>query len=970
MHSKYKYFFSLLLIFNIQLAVAQQIDKKFSPVIQGKPYVFDHAVQNDGKVLLCGNINSVDSTFTSNIIRINSNGSLDSTFNSPKLDSKIISSIYSVGDSLIFISSYQGGAWILNNKGDIIENYSNGIRLIPAKDAYYLQTSPDLHIIKYSFNRILDQSFAPVKFDNFYSDIAIQRDNKIIVAGLFNTVNGQTYNNIVRIMPDGSIDESFNIGLGANGEIVNVEVDNDDKIIISGFFSTYKGLNYQNGFLRLNEDGSVDTNFDLNPTFKTINQYVVDFEVNSDNSIIILGRSGEMLKLFKVNIDGTLSSSFSTSAINYLHGRIHKYDSAYTLSGEFTTINDQRHISFAIIDESGLVNNKINPGLGYIPTIKGGYLQPDNKLLVYGDILSVNGKPRNGVARFNENSSLDDFNLQLTADDEIRKVEELPDGNLLLSGNFPSMGLNRKLIKTDMNGNPDYSFDVEVFGTIEDFMIMPESDNDYSIVIAGNFQNINYFYINNLAKLSTEGTLIKSFNTNDIIHSPVKQIDTLANGNIIIAGHMMDPIKGFLLQTPPNADTITFDLKPFEEVLESILYISTDTILVGGFNSNFPSRVYHINYKGNILNNSNIQINSMDGVFHDLLVLPDQSVLIGGRFTQLNSVNQQGLARSELNGQIWNDYSLNLNGERNYVSNFVRADDNHVYVMGYFEGINNVTRTSLAKLRLEHIYPSIDGLKSKIVINEDSLFKLTIDSLKINLGYVPLEEIVMNLLEGNNYTIINDTIIPDQNFYGILNIGVQLHDGYDLSEKSSISLEVLPINDPPIIIDQKNIPSFRADEEVTINLNTLEIEDPDSENFLVHILEGDYYLVINNSTFIIDKDYIGDMSVNVQVTDQDTLSNVFTYMIIAEEPLGLISMNANSSFFYPNPASNFIKISNAFSNTEFKIEIIDFKGKLITNRYFQHDPAAEINVENMPSGIYLIKYIFKDDTYMGKLIIN
>ncbi|MFW5761278.1 MAG: T9SS type A sorting domain-containing protein, partial [Cyclobacteriaceae bacterium] len=633
-------------------------------------------------------------------------------------------------------------------------------------------------------------------------------------------------------------------------------------------------------------------------------------------------------------------------------------------------INNQRYVSLAIFDKYGSFNNKIKPGIGYIPTVTGGYLQPDKKLMIYGDILSVNGKARNGAAKINENGSLDNFNFQLGNDDKISKIIDLPDGGFVLCGDFPSMGLNRKLIKTDMDGNPDYSFNVDVFGTIEDFMIMPESDNDYSILIAGNFQNINYFYINNLAKISPDGKLVKSFNANDIIHSPVKQIDTLANGNIILAGYMLDPVKGYLLQTPQNADTVTFDLKPFEEVLESILYISNDTILVGGFNSNSPSRVYHIDYKGNILNNSAIQINSMDGVFHDLLVLPDQSVLIGGRFTQLNSFNQQGLVRSELNGQIWNDYSLNLNGERSYVSNFVRADDNHIYVMGYFEGINNVTRTSLAKLRIEHIFPSVEGLKTQFSIKEDSSFKLTIDSLKINLGYVPLEEIVMNLLEGNNYTIVNDTIIPDQNFYGTLNIGVQLHDGYDLSEKSSISLEVLPINDPPIIMHQKNIPSLRADEEVTINLNTLEIEDPDSENFNINILQGDYYRVNNLSTFIIDEDYLGEMVLNIQVSDGDTLSNVFEYKIIVEEPLSLFVQNEHINFFYPNPASKFININPLFFSSNFQIQIMDFQGKVLIDKSYQLNSNYQVNLEMLSPGIYFIKYIYSGDFLIGKLAIK
>src|SRR5690606_13622326 len=96
--------------------------------------------------------------------------------------------------------------------------------------------------------------------DNTVQTIALQADSKIIAGGDFVTFNGVAKKRLVRLNPDGSIDPTFNIGTGFNKIVTSVTVQPDQKIIVSGHFTGYNTTS-QKRIVRLNPDGSVDQTF-------------------------------------------------------------------------------------------------------------------------------------------------------------------------------------------------------------------------------------------------------------------------------------------------------------------------------------------------------------------------------------------------------------------------------------------------------------------------------------------------------------------------------------------------------------------------------------------------------------------------------------------------------------------------------------------------------------------------------------
>src|SRR5690554_7026218 len=71
----------------------------------------------------------------------------------------------------------------------------------------------------------------------------MQADSKIILAGSLISYDGVAVNNVCRINPDGSFDNTFDSGSGTDGGgspiVVGLQADN--KLIIRGGFTSYDG---------------------------------------------------------------------------------------------------------------------------------------------------------------------------------------------------------------------------------------------------------------------------------------------------------------------------------------------------------------------------------------------------------------------------------------------------------------------------------------------------------------------------------------------------------------------------------------------------------------------------------------------------------------------------------------------------------------------------------------------------------
>ena len=124
-----------------------------------------------------------------------------------------------------------------------------------------------LTAITYAQSGTLDSSFNSLDIglvnqgpNGNIQSTAIQSDGKIIIGGYFSNYNGTSINKIVRLNNDGSIDLTFNPGMGSNNSIKTILVQGDGKILIVGDFTLYNNIT-RNRIARLNADGTLDLAF-------------------------------------------------------------------------------------------------------------------------------------------------------------------------------------------------------------------------------------------------------------------------------------------------------------------------------------------------------------------------------------------------------------------------------------------------------------------------------------------------------------------------------------------------------------------------------------------------------------------------------------------------------------------------------------------------------------------------------------
>lgn len=176
--------------------------------------------------------------------------------------------------------------------------------------------APRVHRYDYA-TRAKDTTFAPTlgcpENQGQILDAELQADQKIIIAGSFPYYDQIGSSRLARINTDGSLDTNFASNIKIIGNAVNeAEIQADGKILIGGDFTAEDlttNVEYKN-LVRLNADGTVDDSFDY---FST--NIIRAMDLQADGKLIVARQAGselyERMTISRIDTDGSQDPSFS-----------------------------------------------------------------------------------------------------------------------------------------------------------------------------------------------------------------------------------------------------------------------------------------------------------------------------------------------------------------------------------------------------------------------------------------------------------------------------------------------------------------------------------------------------------------------------------------------------------------------------------------------------------------------------------
>ena len=401
------------------------------------PVVTTIAQQADGKVLLGGiNLTTINGEAVQPVIRTNSDGTLDSSFAPPVIESyntrtdSIITKTdpsykplvdvvvpqadgtILVGGSFYFINGLSGFGGLVRLNAD--GTYDGGFAPPRFNGTVYaiVRTSDDKYIVGGDFSisglntrsglvRLdasghLDTSFNPGAFagtlinsvdgTNFSSvrSLAVQTDGKIVIGGVFSSINGKSRRGVARLTADGVLDNTFkpsdSFNPAASGhdsaslqdQVLAVTLQTDGKILVGGYFSSISGNDSvpANSLYRFNTDGSLDASFNVgmgtaDPSVDQDRSYVNAIVVQADGKIVIGGgfksyAGTRLFALTRLNADGTLDGGF---AGNDLSDRYKRYGPDMTVQALALQSDGQLLVG-------GFFANYVTPMGRYLDTVE------------------------------------------------------------------------------------------------------------------------------------------------------------------------------------------------------------------------------------------------------------------------------------------------------------------------------------------------------------------------------------------------------------------------------------------------------------------------------------------------------------------------------------------------------------------------------------------------------------------------
>jgi uncharacterized delta-60 repeat protein len=348
------------------------LDQTLNPTLGGfGQYALASAVQPDGKIVIGGQFNSVLGVPRNNIARLNTDGSLDPTFN-PDADNGVIALTVQADGTIL------AGGFFTSIGG-----------------------RPRRFLARLDSTGMAD-SFNPNPDGGVYT-ITVQPDGKILVGGGFDHIGGQPRSGIARLDPTNALADSFSPN--ANHIVRSIAVQADGKILAGGHFTSIGDV-FRNYIARLDPTtGLADDSFNPNA-----GNAILAILVQADGKILVGGGNfnsiGGQQRNLLARLDPVtgLADSFNANAIgNEIDSLAVQADGKILAGGIFTGLGGQQRNNIARLDPTTGLADSFDPNTDV--SVYSISVQPDGKILAGGGFHNIGGQPRAGFARLSNDTA-------------------------------------------------------------------------------------------------------------------------------------------------------------------------------------------------------------------------------------------------------------------------------------------------------------------------------------------------------------------------------------------------------------------------------------------------------------------------------------------------------------------------------------------------------------------------------------
>jgi uncharacterized delta-60 repeat protein len=739
---------------------AGDLDPSFRAAVGVGGVVYAMLRQSDGRILVSGMFDFINGEPRKNIARLNADGSLDASFNpgagtsggqnrgaiyALALDSN--SRIVIGGEFTSFNGVLRNRIALLNSDGSLNTTFNPGSTSSAGanSDVYAVAADSSNRILlggrfssingtsrngiaRMRTDGSLDTSFITIQgvsngVDAPVRAIAMQGEN-VLLGGEFFSVNGVARSRLARLDTNGVADQ-FNSANGPNGAVLAMALDANNRVLIGGAF-TFVSNQTRGHIARLDGNtGTLDTSF--TPPGSGANEDIYTIAVQGNN--VLLGGLFTSFNGTPRKSIARLDSSGNLDAFNPMPGpnafvlTVAAQNDKALLGGNFTNVSGGGGNALARLNSDGSTDSSFRAGttnpLGTIisnnTSVREMRIQPDGKIIVGGIFFSVDGTERFFVARINADGSLDaSFNPGAGPNGFVYAVA-LQGNKILIGGDFTMFNGRsyNRIVRLNADGSVDTSFNTG-FGPNSDVYAIAV-DAQQRILIGGNFTSVDGRTLNGLARLSPNGSVETSATFNPGTGTNNNVFDIALQGSQIVAGGSFSSFDGETHQSIARLnDNGTLD-RTFTTQFSGLGTIAVNTLAVdagnrivaGGAFSSVRNAVggsaMTRRNVARLLPNGNADTafapvgNVPDNAVFALAVQPDDKVVIGGTFTK----NVMRLLASGAADSTFNAAGVGADQEVFAVT----LQNNNILIGGFFFAVNGSPRSKIARLFGEDLPP-------------------------------------------------------------------------------------------------------------------------------------------------------------------------------------------------------------------------------------------------------------------------